>query len=76
MGKFYYDKKKYPRWRDSGKLVHKTVAENIKGRPLKSWEVVHHREGDKGNFRKENLSVMSRSFHSKIEAKKRKSSWW
>jgi hypothetical protein len=76
MRKFYYGKKGYPRWRDSNEPVHRTVAENKIGRPLKPWEVVHHRDDDKGNFRRENLGVMSRSFHSKIESKKRKSNWW
>jgi hypothetical protein len=31
MGKIFKDKKGYPRWRNSKKLVHKTVAENIVG---------------------------------------------
>ena len=72
MGKFYYDENGYPRWRDSDELVHRNVAENKIGRPLRSHEVVHHQDGDKGNFRNENLSVMSRSFHSKLELKKRR----
>lgn len=74
--KFYYDKKGYPRWRDNDKLVHRDIIQNKIGRPLKNYEVVHHRDGNKGNFRKANLGVMSRSFHSKIELKKRKSSFW
>ena len=72
MGNFYYDKKKYPRWKDSDELVHRSVAENKIGRPLRSHEIVHHQDGDKGNFRRENLSVMSRSYHSSLKAKKRK----
>ena len=72
MGKFYYDEKDYPRDRKTNRLVHRTVAENKIGRSLKSHEVVHHNDGNKHNFRKENLSVMSRSFHTKLEAKKRR----
>lgn len=69
--KFFYDKKGYPRDRKDKKLVHRKVAENKIGRELKPYEVVHHQDGNKKNFRKENLSVMSRRFHSKLEKKKR-----
>jgi hypothetical protein len=76
MGKIYTDKNGYPRWKDTGALVHRSVAAKKIGRPLRDYEVVHHQDGDKTNFRKENLSSMSRSFHSKLEAKKRKWSLW
>lgn len=66
MGKFYYDKKGYPRWRDSDDLVHRTVS-----KPTDD-EVVHHKDGNKGNFRKDNLENMDRSDHSKLHAEKRK----
>jgi len=69
MGTFHYNKKGYPVWNSSGKSVHRTVAENKIGRKLRSHEVVHHKDGDKGNFRKENLRVTSRSYHSKIHRK-------
>lgn len=72
MGNFFYGKKGYPRYRKSKKLVHRAVAEKKVGRPLRSHEVVHHRDGDKGNFRKSNLRVTSRSYHSKLHARKRK----
>ena len=49
--------------------MHRKVAENKVGRKLRSDEVVHHQDGNKTNFRKNNLSVMSRSFHSKLESK-------
>jgi hypothetical protein len=74
MGKFYYDKKGYPRWRDTNKLVHKTVAENMVGGKIYSGRVVHHKDENKKNFRKSNLIVMSRSSHSKLHIRKRKSS--
>ncbi|MBU0959324.1 MAG: HNH endonuclease [Nanoarchaeota archaeon] len=57
-----------------GELMHRKVAEKKRGRPLRDHEVVHHQDGDKTNFRKDNLSVMSRSFHSRLHSKK-KSSW-
>ena len=76
MGKIYKDKKGYLRWENTGTPVHRSVAANKIGRPLRDHEVVHHRDGDKTNFRKENLGVMSSSFHSKLHAKKRKFSLW
>jgi len=65
MGRFHYDDKGYPRWNDSDKLVHKTI------KPAGSGEVVHHRDEDKGNFRRSNLQVMGRSEHSRWHARKR-----
>lgn len=67
MGKFYYDKKDYPRWRDSGELVHRTVARPGEG------EVVHHRDGNPHNFRRENLECMDRGDHARLEARRRRS---
>jgi len=75
MGKFYYDRKGYPRWADSGALVHRTVAENKVGGRVGEDRVVHHRDGNPHNFRRDNLVVMDRSDHSRLHAKKR-SSWW
>lgn len=65
MGKFYYDEKGYPRWRDSGELVHRTVA-----RPRGNL-VTHHKDGDPHNFRRDNLVNMSRSKHSSLHARRR-----
>ena len=70
--RIYRDKKGYPHYSDSKKSVHRAVAEKKIGRRLRNHEVVHHQDGNKMNFRRENLGVMSRSFHSKIELKKRK----
>lgn len=65
MGKFHYNKKRYPAWNDSGKLVHRTIAR------AKPGQVVHHKDGNPHNFRKSNLKVMSRSAHSRLHARKR-----
>ena len=69
MGDFFKDKKGYPRWSDSGKSVARTVVRTPSNR------VVHHKDGNKSNFRKSNLQNMTRSTHSKLHAKKRQSSW-
>ncbi|OGJ22246.1 hypothetical protein A3K73_05930 [Candidatus Pacearchaeota archaeon RBG_13_36_9] len=61
----------------NGDLIHRNVAEKKIKRPLRDGEVVHHQDGDKTNFRRSNLSVMSRPFHSKLHnrMKKRRSFW-
>ena len=66
MGSTYKDKKGYPRWRDSNRLVHRDVAHAPSGK------VVHHRDGNKSNFRRSNLAVMDRSDHSSMHAKKKR----
>jgi hypothetical protein len=65
MGNTYKDRKGYPRWSDSGRLVHRDVAHAPAGR------VVHHIDGDKTNFRRSNLRTMSRSEHSSLHSKKK-----
>ena len=68
----FKDKKGYPRYDDSGKLVHRAVASNKVGGPIGKDRVVHHIDGNKSNFRKNNLTVMTRSEHSTLHAKKKK----
>ena len=75
MSKFIKYTKSYPRYTNSGIPVHRVVAENKIGRSLRSHEVVHHNDGNKNNFRKKNLSVMSRSFHSKLHTVKKRGFW-
>jgi len=70
MGNTYKDKNGYPRWSDSHRLVHRDVARNMYG--SLGDRVVHHKDDDKSNFRKSNLTAMSRSHHSSLEAKKRR----
>jgi len=69
MGETYRDSKGYPRYVDTDELVHRKVAEKNIGRELREHEVVHHKDGDKTNFRRENLRVTSRSHHSSIHNK-------
>jgi len=70
MFKFYKDKKGYPRDKKDGQLIHRKVARKKVGGFLFPGTVVHHKDGNKSNFRKSNLQVMSRSRHSKLHAKK------
>jgi hypothetical protein len=72
MGNTYKDKKGYPRWKDSGRLVHRDVASNMLGGPIGKGRVVHHKDGNKSNFRKSNLTVMSRKEHSSLHARKKR----
>ena len=65
MGKFYYDDEGYPRWRDSDRLVHRDVA-----KPRED-QVTHHKDGNPSNFRRSNLTNMSRSEHSRVHAWRR-----
>jgi len=62
------NEKGYPIWKDSKKLVHRFYAErDVIKRKLKHNEVVHHVDGDKKNFNPNNLAVMFRDSHDKIE---------
>ena len=74
MGYAYKDKKGYPRFAN-GVSVHRAVAQNKIGRRLRNDEVVHHQDGDRSNFRRRNISVMSRSFHGKLHKAMKRGSW-
>ena len=54
----YIDSKGYKRFKDSNKLVHRSVAEQKLGRKLKPKEVVHHKDRDKTNNSFINLHVV------------------
>jgi hypothetical protein len=71
MYQFYIDGKGYPRWKDSNKLVHRTVAGRM-FRGIPEGMVVHHIDGNKRNFRKNNLSLMNRSAHALLHLRERK----
>jgi hypothetical protein len=58
-GKTYIDSNGYPRFKNSQKSVHRSVAELKLGRPLKSGEVVHHKDRNKQNNSFNNLQVFS-----------------
>lgn len=49
--------------KDHGKHQHRRVAEKMLGRPLRSDEIVHHKDGNKRNNNPENLEVMTQSEH-------------
>lgn len=54
---FYVDKDGYPRYSNSHKLIHRCNMEKFIGRKLNKEEVVHHKDGDKRNFRINNLRL-------------------
>ena len=53
--KVYKDKRGYFRFRDSDKLVHRWVLEKFFGHKLSRATVVHHKNRDKTDNRRENL---------------------
>ncbi len=55
--KSYEDERGYLRFRDSGSLVHRYLAEKKLGRKLLWREVVHHIDGNKRNNSFVNLEV-------------------
>lgn len=77
MGLFKKDKRGYKRFSDSGKLVHRHVAERKIGRPLRNGEVVHHKNRDKTDNRRSNLEVMKSGKHYKLhkDSKKKTGRW-
>jgi hypothetical protein len=58
-GKMYVDNNGYKRFSDSGKLVHRSVADMKIGRPLNNGEVVHHKDRNKQNNSFNNLQVFN-----------------
>lgn len=72
--KFRRNKSGYKVFKDSDgttRSVHKRVAEKkVGGRIWKGYEV-HHKDGNKDNNQKSNLSVMKKSTHRGIHKKRR-----
>ncbi len=78
MVRWFKDRKGYKRYSDSGKSVHRHVAERKLGRKLCKGEVVHHKNRDKNDNRRSNLRVFkSQKQHHKTHkrAKKRFGRW-
>jgi len=75
--KLFRDKKGYKRYSNSGKLVHRHVAERKIGRKLRKGEHIHHRNRNKCDNRRKNLRVMNGKHHyNSHKYSKRKSGRW
>ena len=59
MEKLYMDAKGYPRWKDSGKLAHRTMVEKKLGIKIPTGFVVHHINWNKRDFGINNLALMT-----------------
>ena len=55
----------------NGRHTHRTVAEQVLGRPLQEGEIVHHIDGDKRNNDPSNLMVMTQSEHARLHFRKK-----
>lgn len=71
MGDIHTDERGYPRGKD-GKLIHRKVAykdykENKRkySKPFSKYQV-HHKDGNKSNFRSSNLEIVTEDEHQKI----------
>ena len=53
-----------------GRHEHRIVIEEMLGRPLRSDEIVHHKNKDVRDNRPENLEVMTRSEHARLHFSK------
>jgi len=52
-------------------LLHREIMEGVLGRKLKRTEVVHHKNGDRLDNRRENLQIMTQKEHANFHYKKR-----
>lgn len=69
---FYIDSRGYKHYRDSGKSVHRHVAERKLGRKLRPGEIVHHKNRNKQDNRRSNLWVFPSQAKHHITHKKDK----
>jgi hypothetical protein len=66
--KTFTNKNGYRQFKDSGKYVHRYMAEKKLGRKLRNGEVVHHKDGNPLNNSPSNLKVYTnQSVHMKKE---------
>lgn len=49
-------------------LLHRLIMENLIGRRIEEWEVVHHIDGNKKNNSPENLQVMELAEHTRMHS--------
>lgn len=78
MVRTYKDKKGYKKFSNSGKSVHRHVAERKIGRKLREGEVVHHKNRNKSDNRRSNLWVFKdqKKHHAAhVKDKKRFGKW-
>lgn len=72
LGNWYLNEKGYPRFSSGkyrGQYVHRVVKARKLRRKLAKDEDVHHRDGDKLNFKDSNLQVLSHKEHGWVSAK-------
>ena len=58
--------KKHRYVKELGRHQHRVVAEEVLGRPLKTGEIVHHKDNDGHNNNPDNLQITTQSEHIKI----------
>lgn len=63
LRKTFTDNKGYVRFSDSGRPVHRSVAQKMLGRKLRKGEVVHHKDRNKRNNSWKNLHVFPSQLH-------------
>jgi len=66
MARIYKNKSGYPTYSNSGKFVHIAQAEKKVGGKIYDGYEVHHKDGDKSNYRIDNLAVLKKRFHRKV----------